>query len=76
MRTLRSGPLKYGWNAASEDELYDLDRDPHETVNRIRHPDYQDDLARLRRRLAGWMHETGDPARGIYENLLRYHLPG
>ncbi len=72
-RTIRAGDLKYGWNAAGEDELYDLGRDPHETVNVLRQPDYLDDAMRLRERLLEWMEETADPVRGIYErNVLGY----
>ena len=63
-RTIRMGALKYGWNAAGEDELYDLARDPHETVNVLRQPDYREDAMALRERLFDWMRETGDPVRG------------
>ena len=72
MRTLRTGRLKYGWNIANEDELYDLAADPHETVNLVRHPDYQDALADCRRRLRAWMHETGDGPKTPYRDAMRY----
>jgi hypothetical protein len=60
-RTLRMGDLKYGYNAGLGDELYDLSMDPHETQNLIDHPDYQDDVDRLRDRLSKWQAETDDP---------------
>lgn len=60
-RTIRMGDLKYGYNAGLTDELYDLSIDPHETQNLVDHPEYQDDLASLRDRLAEWQAETVDP---------------
>jgi arylsulfatase A-like enzyme len=59
-RTVRAGDLKYGWNAAGRDELYDLSIDPNETRNLIDHPEYEADVERLRRRMREWMDETGD----------------
>ncbi|MBT3376591.1 MAG: sulfatase-like hydrolase/transferase [Lentisphaerae bacterium] len=66
MISIRVGDLKYGWNCANRDELYDLGRDPHEMTNVIEHSDYADALSRLRERLAEWMRETGHPSRGMY----------
>ena len=43
------------------EELYDLHLDPLEKNNLIAHPDYQAIAARLRERVANWMHETDDP---------------
>lgn len=60
-RTIRQGDLKYGFNAGFEDELYDLAADPNETQNLVDHPNYQDDLERIRDRLAEWQAETDDP---------------
>ncbi len=40
MVTCRAGDLKYGWNAGSWDELYDLAADPYETRNVISEPAY------------------------------------
>lgn len=65
-RTLRCGDLKYGYNAVCEDELYDLDRDPHETLNLIDHPHYRAALADLQAQLAAWMESTQDQALGLY----------
>jgi len=41
------------------DELYDLEADPKETTNLIRHPDYQSTVAKLRDRLHATLKETG-----------------
>lgn len=60
-RTIRMGDLKYGYNAGLEDELYDLSIDPHETQNLVDHPDYRDDLERIRDRLTEWQAEMDDP---------------
>lgn len=65
-RTLVMGNLKYGYNAAGGDELYDLAKDPHEMRNSIDDPKYAADADRLRRRLDQWMGETKDSARGYY----------
>jgi hypothetical protein len=43
------------------DELYDLEADPGEIVNRIDDPAMAQTLRRLRRRLVEWMQETDDP---------------
>ncbi len=76
-RTIREGDLKYGWNCAGEDELYDLACDPHETVNVLRQPDYRDAAMAMRERLLEWMRGTGDPVRRIYErSVLEYERRG
>jgi arylsulfatase A-like enzyme len=62
-RTIRVGDLKYGFNAWFKDELYDLSRDPHETVNRIDDPAYGERATMLRDRLLRWMEDTADPLR-------------
>lgn len=66
MKTLRMGHLKYGCNLTGQDELYDLQRDPHELHNVIADPEYADDVARLKARLKQWMAETDDPALRMY----------
>lgn len=74
MRTIRHADLKYGFNCAHEDELYDLKRDPWETTNLIRDPRYQEAAQDMRSRLLRWMQETKDPARGRFqENKVRYY---
>ena len=66
MLTLRSGRLKYGWNCSNRDELYDLERDPHEMHNLVADPAYQGDLARLRQELYWWMENESYPGRLLY----------
>jgi len=72
-RTLRRGNLKFGFNIAHEDELYDLGIDPYETRNLIHHPAYSQELMELRVLLAEWMEQTGDAALFRYKHQLRYH---
>jgi len=60
LRTLRHGRYKYGLNLVHEDELYDLDRDPWETVNLIHEPDCQKIAKDLRQRLFRWLEEADD----------------
>ncbi|MDP6042376.1 MAG: sulfatase-like hydrolase/transferase, partial [Candidatus Latescibacteria bacterium] len=66
MKMLRMGNLKYGCNLTSQDELYDLEKDPHEMNNVIDDPAYAEDVARLKARLKQWMVETNDPALRMY----------
>jgi len=42
------------------EELYDLDRDPHETENLAGRPEHGEILSRLRRRLYEWMMDSND----------------
>ncbi|MGI6494565.1 MAG: sulfatase-like hydrolase/transferase [Kiritimatiellia bacterium] len=60
-RMLRDKRWKYVWNPVSIDELYDLETDPWERVNRASDPTCADELARLRKRLAAWLEDIGDP---------------
>jgi len=43
-----------------QEELYDLERDPHELHNLAESPAHQGDLAGLRARLEKWIRDTGD----------------
>ncbi len=76
-RMLRDRRWKYVWNATAEDELYDLERDPGELHNLAASSEYLTELARLRRRMVGWMEEVKDPLLNTWnraqllENLSR-----
>lgn len=61
-RMIRWKNLKYGYNNWAKDELYDLENDPHETVNQIDNPDYAGRAREMRSRLLQWMEEKNDPA--------------
>jgi len=43
------------------EELYDLEADPHETVNLAESPEQAETLAMLRKQLYDWIRETRDP---------------
>jgi len=60
-RMVRTRRWKYVWNATALDELYDLQADPGEIVNRARDAACADLLAGLRRRLIEWMASIDDP---------------
>ena len=60
-RMCRDHRWKLVWNATERDELYDLETDPGELVNRAADPACRDELNRLRRELAGWMGKINDP---------------
>ena len=67
MKMLRMGNLKYGCNLTGQDELYDLEKDPHEMNNLIDDPEYVDDVKMLKVKLKKWMQETDDPALRMYQ---------
>jgi arylsulfatase A-like enzyme len=60
-RMVRDRRFKYVWNAAAEDELYDLALDPGERRNLATDPSSVQELTRLRRRLVDWMEAVDDP---------------
>jgi arylsulfatase A-like enzyme len=51
---------KYVFNANDRDELYDLQRDPHEQTNLVSSPDYQEIKRDLAERMWEIIDETGD----------------
>lgn len=57
---IRMGNLKYVMRLYEKDELYDLEKDPKELVNRIDETEYQGDIAKMRNRLLQWYMETAD----------------
>jgi len=60
-RMIRWSNYKYIFNAPDEDELYDLDQDPHEMMNVIDDPDYADSVQEGRQRLWQWIKDSDDP---------------
>ena len=44
-------------------ELYDLKKDPHETVNQYDSPEYSETVARLKKQLAALRRKVGDDGR-------------
>lgn len=61
LRALRDRRWKYVFHPVSRDELYDLDADPGELVNRADDPACADVLRRMRERMGEWMREIRDP---------------
>ncbi|MFN8445988.1 MAG: sulfatase-like hydrolase/transferase [Caldilineaceae bacterium] len=59
-RMVRDRRWKYIWNPTDVDELYDLERDPAELVNRISDTTCAEELRRLRHELVHWMESTSD----------------
>jgi len=70
-RMVRDDRYKYVYNSPDVDELYDLERDPHELHNLAHHPAYEETRRRLRERLVDWMDETDDPLRQWSRKVLR-----
>lgn len=60
-RAIRTTNRKYIWNLTDTDELYDLDADPGELVNKISDPDFAEELTELRRLLYAELIAREDP---------------
>jgi arylsulfatase A-like enzyme len=60
-RMIRTREFKYIFNAPEIGELYHIQEDPHEMINLIDHPEYQDIKADLRAMLLAEMHKLNDP---------------
>lgn len=57
---LRTNRYKYISRSLGSDEFYDLQRDPGETRNRIRDPEYADIITGLRLDMLKWLQNTDD----------------
>jgi arylsulfatase A-like enzyme len=58
---VRSGNYKFIFYPGIWDisEFFDLSKDPEEKNNLYKHPAYQEEIAKLRKELWDWLHETG-----------------
>lgn len=65
-RMYRQGSMKYIFNCAGSDELYDLAKDPLEMNNLVNCPDYQECLTELKNGLAAAMYHHGDDSAPWY----------
>jgi arylsulfatase A-like enzyme len=67
-RMMISQRYKYVFNGFDIDELYDLETDPSEMLNRIDDPGYSDVVEDMRRKLYGAMDRFDDPfkSKGLY----------
>jgi len=59
-----------------DEELYDLENDPHEVKNLAASPDHQNILKRMRSALDIWMKDTGDQGAIPEEQLIERMWPG
>jgi arylsulfatase A-like enzyme len=76
MRAVRTENLKYaergdGWG----DELFDLEDDPGETINRIGKPEYREQRLELRKRLRTYFEGHGAPPIENWRSTTRQVLP-
>ncbi|MGY1842630.1 sulfatase family protein [Modestobacter sp. SYSU DS0875] len=71
-------PLQRSVVAASKpaEELYDLQEDPHETVDLAGSPEHAEVLDRLRGALDGWIEEYGDLGQVPEDELIEQWRPG
>jgi arylsulfatase A-like enzyme len=67
MVSVRVGDLKYGWNCANDDELYDLGDDPYEMRNLIDEPSHQGAARHMRALIEAWMEDTDYPGLRLYQ---------
>lgn len=66
LRGVFDGRYKMTINLMCEDELYDMQEDPHEMKNLILDPAYHDIRNKLHDEILNWMNETRDPFRGYW----------
>ena len=59
-RMITDGHIKYVWNCSDTDELYFLDKDPDERVNRANDEDQKELLLKLRKDMANELKEADD----------------
>ncbi len=76
VRAIRTENLKLveradGWG----DELFDLEVDPGEMINRVGSPNYRDRIAALRNRLRQYFHEAGAPPLDDWRSSTTQNLP-
>lgn len=57
---VRTKSWKYVYNPYSEDELYDMQSDPHELNNLANHHGYKHILRRMKERMVNWLRRTND----------------
>ena len=63
---LYDGRHKLAIHLLSDDEFYDLEKDPEELHNLINDPNYAEIRNELHDAILNWMNETRDPFRGYY----------
>lgn len=61
--------LKYIFTPMDEDEVYDLNNDPHELVNVINQTAYQEQVLDIKRQLISAAMKAGDPVRDYISKL-------
>ena len=60
IRMVRTKRWKYVYNPFAEDELYDMESDPHELTNLANKLAFKHVLRRMKNRLVEWLRETND----------------
>ena len=76
-RGIRERRYKYAWSPHDIEELYDLETDPRERVNRAGDPAMAAEKARLKARLFDWMTSEGDAlAFGGYQLPVGSYIDG
>ena len=71
-RMVRTRGWKYVYDPHDLDELYDLESDPAELVNRISDPSCSEVLDEMKARLIGWNDATGDMFQWLW---VRWNFP-
>lgn len=71
---IRTDRLKYVARVDGKDELYDLERDPRELVNRIGDESYASDAAVLERDLLRWLMRTTEVVPFDYDSRFSFEM--
>lgn len=58
--TLNEEQMFWFQETKSEEEFYDLEKDPYQLINLINEPELQDEIAKMRTALLSWVDEVGD----------------
>lgn len=66
-RSEHAASVLWRYHNRPEEELYDLHKDPNETKNLAKKPEYSDLLDKFRKQLSEWRKQQGDQESGPYE---------
>ncbi len=75
-KTVRTHEYRYVWYGAGEEELYDLEKDPHEQFNVAADPAYAEAKNTMKLRLFEWYALSEDPLDPLCVRQLQHEYDG